>query len=487
MTSIELGRPAWSTARLYPNSEGAAVADFGRTFLTVSKGIGAGNSFVVTDWQRELLDSLYERRPDGRLRYKRSLVGLARKNGKSLLGSLIGLYGLIEGEPGAEVYSAAGDRQQARIVFGEARRQVLESPALNGICKVYRDVIEVPATGAIYRVLASDSKLVQGLAPSTVVCDELHVVHEDLWDALTLGSGARRDPMVVAITTAGYDLDTICGRLYQYGKRVAAGEITDESFGFHWWEAPEGLKVTDREAWAAANPNLDLGLLDEEDLLVASKQTAEVAFRRYRLNQWVRSQESWLPSGAFEACANPAVQLVDGEPVFVGIDMALKHDSVAVVVCQPQEAGLVVRARVWLPAGDFVDVSSVEQHLRDLHKRFEVLEFAYDPAYMQRSAEVLADDGLPMVEFPQSSARMVPACGALYEMIVSGRVVHDNDPIMVDQILSATPRSGENGWRLSKGKSKRKIDAAIAMAMAVDRATRKQEEQIIPGFFSDLG
>lgn len=456
---------------------------FASEFLTVTKGVAAGEPLLFTDWQSDLIDSLYERRADGLFRYKRSLVGLPRKNGKSLIGSVIALNGLIEGEPGAEVYSAAGDRQQARIVFGEARQQVLNSPELNAICKVYRDAIEVSETGAIYRVLASDSKLVQGLNPSTVVCDELHVVHEDLWDALTLGSGARRDPMIVAITTAGYDLDTIAGRLYQYGKRLVSGEIEDEAFGFFWWEAEADCRLDDQEQWRSSNPNLELGLLSEEDLEVSRKQTAEVAFRRYRLNQWVRSQESWLPAGAFDACTSD-LELDTMSPSFIGIDMALKHDSIAVVIVQPQDDRIVVRSRVWLPDGDYVDVHEIEQHVRDWCAQYNVVEVAYDPAFMQRSAEVLSDDGYPMVEFPQSAARMVPACGTLYEMIVNGTIAHNNDPVMVDQVLSATPRSTDSGWRLSKGKSKRKIDAAIAMAMAVDRATRRQDEQLVPQFFS---
>ena len=103
---------------------------------------------------------------------------------------------------------------------------------------------------------------------------------------------------------------------------------------------------------------------------------------------------------------------------------------------------------------------------------------------MQRSAEILSDDGFPMVEFPQSAARMVPACGHLYEMIVGGKIAHDGAPVFTDQVMSATPRSTDQGWRLSKGKSKRKIDAAIALAMAVDRATRKQEVESEPGFFA---
>ena len=112
-----------------------AVADFAATFMHVSKGVRAGEALVLTAWQKKLIENLYERREDGLLRYKRSVIGLGRKNGKSLLGSLIALYGLIEGEHGAEVYSAAGDRRQARVVFDEARWQVQQSPALSGICK----------------------------------------------------------------------------------------------------------------------------------------------------------------------------------------------------------------------------------------------------------------------------------------------------------------------------------------------------------------
>jgi phage terminase large subunit-like protein len=460
------------------------VADFAATFMHVSKGKVAGGPFRVTPWQGQLLDSVYERRDDGLLRFRRVLIGLGRKNGKSLLGSLIALYGLIEGEPGAEVYSAAGDRKQARIVFDEARWQVQQSPALSGVCKVYRDAIEVPSTHSVFRVLSSDAKLQQGLSPSTVVFDELHVQpNDELWDALSLGSGARRDPQIVALTTAGFDLDSLCGRMYQYGKRVVAGDAQDDAFGFFWWEAPEGCALDDRDAWRAANPNLELGLLSEEDLEVAVRQTSEISMRRYRLNQFVRvAADSWLPTGAWEQCRSD-LELVEGEQVWVGVDMALKHDTIAVVVVQPQGERLVARAKIWLPDGGMMDVAQVEAHLRDLHKRFQVCEIAYDPAFFQRSAEALADDGLSMVEFPQSTARMVPACGQLYEMVVNKRVAHAGDPLFTDQVLSGAQRATDQGWRLSKGKSKRKIDAAIALAMAVDRATRKFEPAPAPGFF----
>jgi phage terminase large subunit-like protein len=452
--------------------------------MHVSKGILAGEKLALTSWQQNLINSLYERRADGMLRYKRSVIGLGRKNGKSLLGSLIALYGLIEGEHGAEVYSAAGDRRQARVVFDEAKWQVSQSPALSGICKVYRDVIEVPSTHSIYRVLSSDAKLQQGLNPSTVVFDELHVQpNSELWDALTLGSGARRDPQIVAITTAGYDMSSVCGLLYGYGQKVCRQEIEDEAFGFWWWEAAEGCDLNDRGAWLEANPNLAEGLLDPEDMEIAVRQTSEVSVRRYRLNQWVRTAaDSWLPQGAWELCRGDA-ELVLGAPTWIGVDMALKRDTTAAVAVQHVDGKIVAKAKIWLPDGGVMDVAAVESHLMEMAQMYDVQEVAYDPAFFQRSAEALSEHGMPMVEFAQSPQRMVPACGHLYETIVNQKLVHDGNPIFSDQVLSAAQRVKDNGWTLSKGKSKRKIDAVIALAMAVDRATTTHDVGPEPGFF----
>lgn len=477
--------PTYATMPRGGASDGQGVIDFAEQFLEVSKGKRAGEPLVFTDWQRWLLDALLERRANGRLRYRRALVGLPRKNGKSLIGSALALYGLFAGEAGAEVYSAAGDRQQARIVFGEAKQQIMRSPLLMAECKVYRDAIEVPRYGAVYRVLSADGKLQQGLNPSLVVFDELWVQRNDeLWDALTLGSGARVDPLVVAFTTAGYDLDTICGRLYDYGKSVSAGEINDDAFGFYWWEAPADCDVFDRKAWNTANPNLPIGILDEDDMQTSAQQTSEASHRRFRLNQWVRAQESWLPSGAWERCAGEVIIDPD-RPTFVGIDMALKHDSIAVVCAQVDERDKIhVQARIWHPDQHAIDVHEIESHLRELHDRLNVVEFAYDPAFFQRSAEQLLDDGLPMIEFPQSSQRMIPACGTTYEFIVNNRIIHGGSPMFTDQVLSAAQRMTENGWRLSKGKSRRKIDACIAMVMAVDRASRRAISTPTPSIVS---
>jgi phage terminase large subunit-like protein len=474
-------QPTFYTPRLHTATDGDEIIDFAREHFLVLKGFRAGMPLDFTTWQKWLLRALYERTPEGRLRYRRALIGLPRKHGKSLMGSAIAVYGLIAGESGAENYVVAGDRQQARIIFNEAKSQVLSSPLLAAECKVYRDVIEMPRFGSILRVLSSEFKGQAGLNPSLVLFDELwNQSRSDLYDQMTLGSGARLEPLVVSITTAGYDLDTVAGRLYQYGKQCAAGEIDDPSFGFWWWEAPADCGLDDKKAWAISNPNLAERLLDPDDMRTAMLQTDEAAFRRWRLNQWVRAQESWLPAGAWEGCRSDQ-GIIDELPVWVGLDMALKHDSIAVVIAQPQPDGVVVtRSQIWQPRDEGVDVAGVEQYLRSLHLKYQVQEFVYDPAYFQRSAEALSDDGLPMVEFPQSSARMIPACGHAYELIINKKVAHDGSPTYTDQVLSAAQRMTDQGWRLSKGKSKRKIDAAIALVMALDRATSRQTALISP-------
>lgn len=468
-------QPTYFTPSKFKLTDGTDVCDFAQRYLSLSKGVRAGEPLVFTEWQQWLLDSLLERKENGRLRYRRALIGLPRKQGKSLMGSALGLYGLLAGEAGAEVYSAAGDRRQARIVFNEAKQQVMQSPILSANCKVYRDAIEVPAFGAVYRVISADAKRQAGLNPSLVIFDELWVQpNEDLWDQLTLGSGARVDPLVVAITTAGYDQDTVCGRLYDYGKGCVSGDVKDDSFGFWWWEAPADCKLDDRKAWRATNPNLVEGLLSLEDMESSVKQSTEAAFRRFRLNQWVRVEESWLPPGAWEKLASDKT-INNIDPVYVGVDMALKHDSIAVVLAQTQEDQIVLESKIWFPKDTGIDVSEIEEHLRYLHRTLNVQEFAFDPAYFQRSAQALSDDGLPMVEFPQTGSRMIPACGHTYELIVNGKISHNGSPAFTDQVLSAAQRMTDQGWRLSKGKSKRKIDACIAMVMAVDRATRMAE------------
>jgi phage terminase large subunit-like protein len=475
-------QPAFYTPRKYRTTDGDELIEFGEAHFQVLKGFKAGLPLEFTDWQKWLMRGLLERNDTTmRLRYRRALVGLPRKNGKSLMMSALGVYSMIAGEAGGEIYAVANDRQQARIIFNEAKQQIQNSPLLNSEAKIYRDAIEMPRFGSVFRVLSSEVKGLAGLNPSVSLIDEIWgQSNSDLLDQMQLGSGNRIEPISISITTAGYDLDSPAGKMYQYGKQVAAGEVADESFGFYWWEAPTDCDLKDRKARLIANPNLAEGLLSHEDFDAAVKQSSETSVRRWRLNQWVRSQESWLPEGAWAQCVAPEIQLNPDLPVWVGIDMALRRDTIGICIAQPQGERCVVRAKIWNPEVDGIDIAGVEAYLREIHNSYEVREFVYDPAFFERSAEALSDEGMNLVTFSQSAARMIPACGNAYEMIVSKKVAHDGSPTFTDQVLSAAQRMSDKGWTLSKGKSRRKIDSCIAMVMALDRATTKPIETITP-------
>lgn len=477
-----------------PRTDGDNVVEFIEALCRQTEGEHAGAPVILMPWQKTLLRDLFTLRPDGRRQYRQALCGLPRKNGKSTLGAGLALYLLlVDGEPGAEVYSCAGDRDQARIVFGTAKRMVELEPELKESLRIYRDAIEHPRSGSIYRALSAEAYTKEGLNPSGVIFDELHVQpNRELWDVMTMGSGTRRQPLVVAITTAGYDTETLCGQLYAYGKKVERGEVQDATFFFRWWEPSNpDADYRDPSVWAEVNPALG-SFLYAEDLEQACRQVPEHTFRRYRLNQWTATAEAWLPFGAWDACTAPELDLDPALPLRVAVDVALRNDSTAVVCAQAQGERIVLRAKVWenpYPDGHTLhdswelNIFEVEDHLRTLRARFPIPtteidgrvlpgpEFAYDPAYFQRSAQVLEGDGLAMVEFPQHDARMIPASQSLYQLVVERRIAHGGDPTLARHIGNATADQKPRGWRLTKPKgSRKKIDAAIAAAIASYRA-----------------
>src|SRR3954471_2313181 len=203
--------------RDYYAGDGAQVRQFMEGWILQTKGRWAGKPLVLEQWERDVVDELYllrDRDDENGMEmvYREALIGIARKNGKSTLGSGIALHGLLAaGETAPEVYAAAGSGEQARIVFGQAQKFVESSPKLRDWLKVYRNVISCEANGGVFKVLAADGPLQHGLNPSTVVIDELWAhKNPELYYALTTGQGARENPLVVVITTAGWDRKSVC-------------------------------------------------------------------------------------------------------------------------------------------------------------------------------------------------------------------------------------------------------------------------------------
>lgn len=440
-------------------------------------------------WQRELLDDMFELLPDGRRRYRTAYIGMPRKNGKSTLAAGLALFGLLmDHEPGAEVYSCAGDRKQASIVFSEARRMALADPELAALITPRQHHLEVASTNAVYRVLSADAALQQGLNPSFVIFDEVHVQpNDDLWDAMTLGSGTRRQPMIIGITTAGWDETSLAWRLYDKGRRIARGEEEDPSFFFRWWEPPTGADYRRPETWRGANPALAPGgFLKIEDFETTVRSTPESAFRRFRCNQWVQAETLWLPAGAWDACKGQPT-LDPKLPVAVGIDISRVHDTTAVIVIQEHADGTVhIGQRFWAnpyPTKDprhdewRVDLAEVRGHIRDLRERFPAPAgvgadnrrikgpvFCYDPWGFGESASELESEGLAMLEVPQTDARLVPATRLLFDLIIGKRLVHDGNPTLREHMANVLAKQRGASWRIGHPLNpQKKVDGATAL------------------------
>lgn len=469
--------PRYWTPRLWKQSDGPNVCDFAASLLRISKGRMAGQPVIFRPWQQWWLSALYERRPDGRRRYKTAIKGVARKNGKSLELSALGLDKLFDEELGDEVYACAGDRQQARVIFGEARNQVLNSPALRQIAKVYRDAIEVPSTGSIFRVLSSDAKLQLGLYPSLLLFDELLVQrNSDLWDAMTTGFGDRVDPLAVGITTAGTRMSTLLRELYDYGLKVATGELDDESFGFWWWSAPDGCAKDDRDAWRMANPNLDEGLLPLDEMESQCRQKSESSFRCFRLNQWQElGGKGYMDMDAWAALAKQGVSVADKAPVVAAFDGSVNDDSTALMI-QTLD-GFFEVVGLWEDdgSGDWqVPRDEVQEAVEVMFKRYKILTFWCDPSYW--FSEVGAWEkawGSKVVRNPNTNARIAPAAGQLYADVMSGAVSHNGDPRLTRYMGNAISRETAHGVTVAKADDSLKIDLVLTAIMCNDARIRE--------------
>lgn len=465
--------------------DGKEVCDFIELFCTVSKdGLAArgGDPIVLRPWQKELIGHLYSRRTDGRRKFRTGLIGLPRKNGKSALGSALAIEGLIFGGQGAEIYSAAGDKEQGRIVFNEAKRMIQAQPEISGLATVMRDVIEMPTTNSIYRVLAAEAPRLEGLNPTLAVIDELHVhPNDELWNVLTLGSGARVDPMTLAITTAGvmYDKsgkESICYRLYKHGIDVVRGLVEDPTFFFAWWGAPQNADYKNPKTWKMANPGFD-DLIDPEDFASTINSTVEPEFRTKRLNQWVEAKSSWFPVGVWESAGDKTQTIPDGSEVVLAFDGSFNNDSTGIVICTVGENPFIQVGGVWeKPASGgaewVVPINEVEQRIRDLCAKYKVREISCDPARWARSLQILEAERLPIVAFPQSPQRMIPSTSRLYSAIMDNEVTHDGDPVLERHVSNAIIKYSSGGPQIYKESkhSLRKIDLAVCAVMAFARA-----------------
>ena len=407
-------------------------------------GEWAGKPFLLMDWQRSMLERLFGTlNEDGTRQYRTCYCEIPRKNGKSETAAGIALYLLFaDGEEGAQVYGAAGDRDQASIVYRVAAEMVRRSPVLAKRAKVLDSVkrVVVPQSASFYRAIPADAAGSHGFNASGVIVDEVHVQpNRDLIDVLNTSTGARRQPLTFHITTAGYDQHSICWELHDYALKVKSGVIEDPTFLPVVYCAEETDDWTAPATWHKANPSLGVTVktdyLEREAKRAQETPAYENTFRRLHLNQWTRQETRWLPLEKWDACAGAVdAPSLKGQRCWAGLDLASTEDITALVLAFPDEGGgYDVLPFFWIPEdtiekrsrrdrvpydvwarqglvyttpGNACDYAFIRARLNELAEQFDIVDIGLDPWNARQLGGELMEDGFEIVDFRQGYASM---------------------------------------------------------------------------------
>ena len=468
--------------------------------LTHAKGELGGKPFLLERWQKDYVRALFAE-VNGRRKVRTSLLAIPRKNGKSTLAAGIALRCLLEDEPGAEVYSCAASRDQARLVFDTARIAVEQSPTLSSLLKVYRNAIVRESTHATYKSLSAEAGLQHGLSPHAVVFDELHVSNREMWEVMLSGQGARRNPLTVALTTAGYDRKSVCWEVWKYAENVASGAIKDESFLPMIFAAPIEADWKDEKVWAAANPNLGvsvkLDFLRSECARAIEMPTYENTFRQLYLDQWTEQDQRWLRMDHW-AQGNGACPVdLAGRECWAGLDLATTFDTTALVLLFPLDDGKFwVEPHFWIPSenahqrerrdkvpyltwqrqghlkmtdGNVTDFEVVRRDIVNLASKYRIRGIGLDPWGSAHLGQQLQGDGLPMSDFRQGYGSLSGPSKQLENFVVSGKLLHGGHPVLAWQASNVAIQqdSAAGNIKPSKAKSTERIDGIVSLVMAI--------------------
>ncbi len=485
------------------------VRTFFERFLRHSKGQFANQPFTLLGWQwRDVIAPLFGwKRADGTRRYRRGYIEIPKKNGKSTLFSGLGLYLLVaDNEPGAEVYSAAVDRDQASIVYLEAANMVEASPHLSSRLEVVRStrrIVDI-SSRSFYKALSADVPAKEGLNAHAVLIDELHAQKtRELWDTLRYAGAARRQPLHLAITTAGYDRHSICWEQHQYAEQVIEGRIDDPAFFAYICGAADDDDWTDPEVWRQANPSFGITISADqfaEDCREAQESPAkENTFRRYRLNQWTEQDVRWINMQKWDEC-DAALGDLAGKDCWAALDLSSTRDVTALVLVFREEEHFAALPFFWIPEegarqrerrdhvpypqwireghieatpGEVIDYERIRNKINELSQTYHIREIAIDRWNATQLATQLMDDGFEVVAFGQGYASMNAPTKMLEEVILAGRLAHGGHPVLrwMAGNVSIETDAADN-WKPSKKKSIERIDGIVALIMALDRAVR---------------
>lgn len=475
--------------------------------------------------QKAWLWKLAEVERDGRRRFDVAVLSMGKGGGKSPQASWVGSIDLAgpsvvckgvtadgrkcpkcvkgfkaDGTPhgvrrvSPDVVVMASSWEQADLIFDEIRTTFEVGP-LAPHARAMRGVVQLGGLRGKARRIRATPTAADGSKGTTLLVDEIHEftteTREKAYDVASGGTSKREDGLTLITSTAGADLSTLWGRMVSQGM---SGKHPSTTLFVYLQASDEIAKkpiLSDEdiaEGIRQCNPLVRAGIANLAKLVAKFKSMPLYRALRYYFNRWAPSGESWLPRGAWDACKGELVS-DPNLPTWVGADMALKRDSAAIVIVQLREDGrFQAWSKIWLPDGELIDQSECDQYLRDVCAVYNVVWVAADEAWWPTLPELERGDPergvapLPIFRMPQQGKNMVFAYARTYQVITGRQVVQAGEPDFSDQIVSAVAVSTDGGWRLKKGKNKRRIDSAPAMAGAIFASTieREVEEPMQP-------
>ena len=491
-------------------------ADFVVEFIAAlkhTKGKWEGQPFRLLPWQEEIIRTIFGViGANGYRQCRTCYIEVSKKNGKTSMAAAIALYMLIaDNEVGAEIYSCAADRQQASLIYREAVAMAQSCPALSKRVKVLdsQKRIVFPGANSFYQVLSSEAYAHHGLNPHAVLFDETHVADREMFRVMTHGSSdARTQPLHLFITTAGNNTQSIGFELHQKAADIRDGRKIDPSFLSVIYAVDEKDDWTDPSVWHKANPSLNQTIPMEAlaRACESAKQNPgeENSFKQLRLNLWVKQSVRWMPMEKWDACRTDFTpRMLEGRVCYAGLDLASTSDLTALVLVFPpahDDEPYYVLPYFWLPEetmqlrvrrdhvmydvwereghimtteGNVVHYGFIQQFINDLHKRYNIREIAFDRWNAGMIVQALEDDGFTMVPFGQGFASMSAPTKELMRLVLEKSLAHNGHPVLrwnMDNIFVRTDPAGN--VKIDKQKSTEKVDGAVALVMALDRAMR---------------
>jgi phage terminase large subunit-like protein len=500
-----------------------AIAFF--SLLKHSKGEWAGMPLMLEPWQQFIVSNVFGwKQTDGSRRFRTVYLEVSRKNGKTTLAAGVGLYLLVaDGEAGAEIYSAATKRDQARLSHSEATRMAKASPQIRREVRIFKDNIHIPDTASKFEPLGADADTMDGLNVHGAIADEVHAhKSRDTWDKLETATGSRRQPLMWAITTAGFDRQSLCYQQHEYTEKILDGVIEDDSwFGIIYTldqrrdgdpESVQDDDWQDEANWIKANPNLGVSKkwddMRRKAMRAKEMPAALNAFLRLELDIWTQAETKWVSREHWDACGKAVdADGLRGRTCYGGLDLSSTTDVTALVyVFPPQtdEDDYQVLCRFFIPEesmhervrrdrvpydawvrqgfitatpGNVIDYEWILAQVDEDMQAYDVKQIAFDRWGASRIQTQLMERGDEefLVQFGQGFRSMSPPMKELEKLILGHKLAHGNNPVlgwMADNLVAREDPAGN--IKPDKEKSTEKIDGMVAMIMALDRATRHE-------------